>query len=124
MAINLLNKSAINNFDKIVDAILREPLNEHLGDVMYLLDRFDKKRDPEDPELKQAVLTVVNEILVKGIAPPIFGYSPTGPMPDPIPNTTEEVLEYLDRYWGEPNDHPHNDIGRAYLIFFGLRKAN
>ncbi|TDE10015.1 hypothetical protein [Dyadobacter psychrotolerans] len=106
-----------------MELIATDPFFENISDIIFLLDRHDKLRELEDPELKRAVFTIVQEIIDNGIAKPIFGYSPTGPMPDPIPERAEEVLNYLDKYWGKPTDQ-HNDIGRAYLIFFAKKDGD
>lgn len=115
--IKTLDIQLINNFELIMELITIDPNFENISDIIFLLNRHDKSRDPEDPELKSAVFTVVKEIIDSGIARPIFGYSPTGPMPDPIPESAEDVIRYLDNYWGKPIDQ-HIVIGRSYLIFF------
>ncbi len=117
MFAKMIEKEEIHNFELIIGLAKDDPNFENVSHIIHLLDRFDKKRESEDPELKSAVFAVVKEILEQRIAKPIFGYSPTAPLPDPIPETVDEVLNYLDKYWGNPAI-PHNDIGRGYLLFF------
>ena len=123
MFINLLSKKQINNFELIMNLISIDPNFENISDIIFLLDWHDKFRESEDPELKSAIFTIVKEIIDIGIAKPIFGYSPTAPMPDPIPESAADVLDYLDRYWAKPGDQD-NDIGRAYLIFFAKKDGD
>lgn len=119
--IQILKMKSYKSLEKIIDLISSDPNFEHIGHIIHYLDRFDKKRIPEDPELKNSVFAVVKEILEREIATPLFGYSPIGPMPVPLPKTIDEILDYLEKYWGKPDDLD-NDIGRAYLIFFQKRK--
>lgn len=120
MSIKFLKKEEINNFDLIIDLIKIDPNFENIGDIIYLLDRHDKFRENDDPNLKYAVYTVVNEILENDIKIPIYGYSPIAPIPNPIPQDTMAILQYIDKYWSS-NWNSMSDIGIGYLLFFSER---
>lgn len=118
----ILKKEEIQNFELIIELITKDSNFENIGDIIFLLDRHDKFRENDDPELKRAVFSIVNEVLEREIACPIFGYSPIAPMPNPIPTTSIQVLEYLNKYW-DMNSGNHRDIGRAHLIFFSKKSS-
>lgn len=105
---DFINKKDINNFDIIINAIINDINFEHIGDIIYLLDKYDKKRDLESLELKNAVYLVIktivedyNFIAVRFINVKKKVYF----------KTIEEIFVFLNENWYI------SDI-REYLIFF------
>ena len=64
-----LEKEKINNFDDIIEVIKTSGITpgtiavEHIGDVIFFLNKRDKKRDMDDPELKRAAFTIIKTLL-------------------------------------------------------------
>lgn len=103
---DLLNKNEINNIDKIINVINTDKNFEHIGDIIALLDKYDKKRKLNSLELKKAVFTIIkliiedlNFVAVKSYKNRIDFYN------------LDDIFEYLEQNWFT------SDI-REYLLFF------
>lgn len=117
MSYNVLDKSMINNFEAILSAIAEDPNFENIDDIIYFLDRFDTRRDIYDPDLKDAIFTIVKEIIDRDMLTPLFGFAGTSLIPEYIPQNSHETLEYMEKHWGSDDDE-FVLTRRGYLLFF------
>lgn len=103
-----LDKKNINNFEKIINIINSDENFEHIGDIVFLLDKHDKKRENDSLELKQAVYTIIKTITQNN------NFKAIRFLNDKKKLTYENIndsLSYLDENWDS------SDI-REYLLFF------
>jgi hypothetical protein len=116
-----LEKEKINNFDDIIEVIKTSGITpgtiaiEHIGDVIFFLNKRDKKRDMDDPELKRATFTVIKTLLDLEIAEPLWRDSWVESVRTDPPKTQQELFAFLDKYWYEKHS---SGLDRNYLVFF------
>lgn len=103
-----LKKTNINDFDKIIQIINKDKNFEHIGDIIFLLAKYDKKRDLNSLELKKAVYTIIEE-LVKNNEFKVFKY--LNGNKKIVFKKIDDMFIYLDQNWES------TDI-REYLLFF------
>lgn len=103
-----LEQENINNLDKIIKIIEVDTNFEHIGDIISLLNRYDKKRDLTSLELKKAVYTIIEALIESNNFKAIRFLNNNKKI---IYTNLNDVLAYLDEYWDS------SDI-REYLLFF------
>ena len=104
----LLEQENINNLDKIIKIIEVDTNFEHIGDIISLLNRYDKKRDLTSLELKKAVYTIIEALIESNNFKAIRFLNNNKKI---IYTNLNDVLAYLDEYWDS------SDV-REYLLFF------
>lgn len=103
-----LDKIRINNLNKIIKMIVADINFEHIGDIIFMLDKYDKKRNLNDDELKIAVYTIIKVLIEDYHFKAMKNY-------DTKKNehlvSIDDVFLYLEKNWNI------SDI-REYLLFF------
>ena len=116
-----LKKEKINNFDMIMDIIFNAGLSkdvlavEHIGDIIFFLDKRDKVRDQNDPELKKAVFTVIKAMIDSGQVELRWQYTWVKSARDSPPKNDKEIFDFLDEYWDKDDGL---GLDKNYLLFF------
>jgi hypothetical protein len=116
-----LKKEEINNFDMIMDIIFNAGLSkdvlavEHIGDIIFFLDKRDKVRDQNDPELKKAVFTVIKAMIDSGQVELRWQYTWVKSARDSPPKNDKEIFDFLDEYL---NKDDGLGLDKNYLLFF------
>ena len=120
-----LDESEINNFEWIVDIILNgDKINgrlaiEHVGDILFFLNKHDRQRDMRDPELKRAALTIVKALLDSEAVELDWEHGWASSKYKSPPTTNSEIFDILDKYWYEDDGF---GLDRNYLLFFKKRR--
>ncbi|RPD90070.1 hypothetical protein EGM88_15745 [Aureibaculum marinum] len=115
-----------NKTDKNIDKILNVLFNnkrtygslgiEHLGDLVYFLEKFDKKRDLDDDELRKTLLLLSRKIVESEIAKISFILAYNYIFPPPSnPLDFDEIEIYINKNWDKMDK-----VDRYYLIAFEL----
>jgi hypothetical protein len=116
-----LDKSDINNFDDIMYVIFNYGLQkdvlavENTGDIISYLDKYDKVRDLNDPDLKKAVLTIIKVMLETGEVELEFRYSWVQHVQQNPPKTEKEIFTFLNKYWDEDDGY---GMAKILLVWF------
>lgn len=117
----LMDFSLINNFEKIIEVIFNSGLSkeviavENTGDIISLLDHWDKVRELDDPELKKAVFTVIKAMLDSGEVQLEFNYTWVKSARENPPIGEEKVFQFLDEYWDKDDGF---GLSTEYLLWF------
>ena len=120
-----LDESEINNFEGIVDIILNgDKINgrlaiEHVGDIIFFINKRDKQRDMRDPELKRATLTIVKALLDSEAVELDWEHGWASSKYESPPTTDNEIYDILDKYWYKDDGF---GLDRNYLLFFKKRR--
>ena len=111
-----------NNINKILDILLRNKQSygslgiEHLGDLVNLFEKHDKKRDLEGEELKEILLILSKNILEKNLARINFELAYNYIYPPPLDSTNfYEIEKYIEENWNKMNA-----VDRQCLISFEI----
>ncbi|TCC99926.1 hypothetical protein [Pedobacter psychroterrae] len=121
-----LDKSKINNYEWIVDFILNgDKVNnrlaiEHIGDILFYLNKNDKERDMQDPELKRAAFTVIQALLDTNAVELDWEHGWAMSKYNSPPRTDEEIFEILDKFWYKDDGF---GLDKNYLLFFKRKKG-
>ena len=116
-----LEKEKINNFEHIIEIIDTCGITpgtiavEHIGDILFFLDKYDKKRNMDDIELKHAAFTLIKELLASNIAELVWEFTWVVNIRKNPPQTQTGMFEFLDQYW---NKKDFSGLDRNYLLFF------
>lgn len=122
-----LEKSKINNFERILDIILNSDkihgriAIEHIGDILFFINKHDKERDMQDPELKKAAFTVIKALLATKSVELDWEFGWASSKYRSPPKTADEIFDILDKYWYK-NDG--SGLDKNYLLFFKRKKNN
>lgn len=103
---DLLEKEKIDNLDIILKIIDIDTNFEHIGDIISLLNKYDKKRELDSLELKKAIYTII-KIMIEEL-----NFKPIKNLKTMIVlSNLNDVFEYLEQNWFESD-------AREYLLFF------
>ena len=122
-----LDRKEINNFDHILDIILNANKEkgflaiENIGDILFFINKNDKERDMQDPELKKAAFTVIKALLDSKLVDIVWEWSWASSKYDTPPKTDDEIFDILDKYWYKDDGC---GLDKNYLLFFKKKKNN
>ncbi|WP_299398386.1 hypothetical protein [uncultured Gelidibacter sp.] len=89
---------------------------EHLGDLVNLLEKHDKKRDLDDDDLRKTLLLLSKSIMKRNIAKISFNLTYNYIYPPPSDASEFDKIEiYINKNWDKMDK-----VDRYYLISFEL----
>ncbi|MEC7782657.1 MAG: hypothetical protein VYB38_04565 [Bacteroidota bacterium] len=111
-----------NNINKILGILLRNKQSygslriEHLGDLINLLEKHDRKRDLDGEDLRKILLILSKNILEKKLARINFELAYNYIYPPPSDSTNYHQIEkYIEDNWNKMNA-----VDRQCLISFEI----